>query len=59
MNKDEFKAIRQALKLKGFELAKRIGRSTEETFDYEIGKKSIPDTVAKYLEAIDPRTPIK
>ncbi len=55
MNAAEFKAIRQALKLKGFEIAKRIGKTTGEAFDYETGKKSIPDDVAKYLRAIDPR----
>lgn len=55
MNKEEFKAIRQALKLKGFELAQRIGRSVGETFDYETGKKPIPDDVAKYLRAINPK----
>jgi len=55
VNKDEFKAIRQALKLKGFEIAKRIGKSTQEAFEFETGKKSIPDNVAKYLRAISPK----
>jgi len=55
MTKEEFKAIRQALKLKGFELAARIGRTTGETLQYETGSKSIPDDVVKYLRAIDPR----
>jgi DNA-binding transcriptional regulator YiaG len=55
MNAEEFKKIRQALKLKGFEIAKRIGKSTQEAFEFETGKRSIPDDVAKYLRAIDPR----
>lgn len=55
MTKDEFKAIRQALKLKGFEMAKRIGKTTAEAFDYETGKKSIPDDVAQYLILINPK----
>jgi DNA-binding transcriptional regulator YiaG len=35
MNAEEFKKIRQALKLKGFEIAKRIGKSTQEAFEFE------------------------
>jgi len=55
MTKEEFKEIRQALKLKGFELAKKIGRTTEETFSFENGTKPIPENVAKYLTLINPK----
>lgn len=56
MTAAEFKAIRQALKLSGKELAFRIRKSVEETFEYETGKKSIPETISKYLMAVDPRS---
>lgn len=55
MTKQEFKEIRQALKLRGFELAKKIGRTINETFEYESGKRRIPDDVAKYLRMINPK----
>lgn len=54
MTSKEFREIRQAMKLRGFEIAKRIGVTTEEAFEFESGKKSIPDHVSKYLEAFKP-----
>lgn len=58
MNKDEFKEIRQALKLRGEALAKKLGRPVAEIYSYETGAKSIPDNVAKYLRAIKPKNNI-
>ena len=52
MTKEEFKKIRQSLKLNGGDLAKRLGQPKMEVLAYEMGTKSIPDHIAKYLRAI-------
>lgn len=51
MTKQEFKEIRQLLKLNGEALAKRLGRSKAEVLAYENGEKRIPENVEKYLQA--------
>jgi transcriptional regulator with XRE-family HTH domain len=55
MTAEEFKQIRQALKLRGHEIAKKLGVSINEAWEYEKGKKTIPDKIEKYLRSIDPR----
>jgi len=55
MTKEEFKKIRQALKLRGEELAKKLGKSVSEVYAYETGTKSIPNNIAEYLESINPK----
>ena len=55
MTKDEFKKIRQSMKLRGAELATRIGKSVSDVLAYETGTKSVPDDVAKYLSAFAPK----
>jgi DNA-binding transcriptional regulator YiaG len=55
MTKQEFKEIRQVLKLNGEALAKRLGISKAEVLAYETGEKIIPDNVEKYLQAFSPK----
>jgi DNA-binding transcriptional regulator YiaG len=51
MTKQEFKEIRQLMKLRGVEIAKRLGKITLEVLAYETGTASIPKDVAKYMIA--------
>jgi DNA-binding transcriptional regulator YiaG len=55
MTKEEFKEIRQALKLRGHELAKKLGKPISEVYAYETGIKNIPDDIEKYLRIINPK----
>ncbi len=56
MNAEEFKKIRQEFKWRGAEMAKKIGKSIAETYEYEAGKKEIPKDIARYLRSISTKS---
>lgn len=57
MTKQEFKEIREILKLDAQGLAKRLGRSITEILAYESGTKLIPNDVEDYLMGFSPKQP--
>ena len=52
MTKEEFKKIRQSLKLNGHGMAQKLRLPITEIACYETGQKSIPSKIEQYLLSI-------